>query len=162
MTAVSHPLLRLFPQKPTHVTPFSQSRPRLPAVCYCRSPEWQPGRRLQQGSSITLQCVLKRRASRLSRSDSLASHHVLPPLPSPAWNKSHIVFSLSYCSRVAVQGSFYIGGSLRTRSYKGAIHLEWGVEALELHRRICKPERVKVTILSLNVAAWCLASGWPS
>lgn len=81
VTAVRHPLLRPHPQRPTHVTPFVQSRPRLPAVCYCRSPEWQPDRRLQQGSSITLQCVLTRRASRLCWSDSLASHHVQPPLP---------------------------------------------------------------------------------
>lgn len=84
VTADHHLLLRPRPQKPTHVTPFGQSRLRLPAVCYCRSPEWQPGRRLQKGSSITLQCVLTCRASRLCRSDSLASHHVQispPPLP---------------------------------------------------------------------------------
>jgi len=68
--AIHHPLLRPRPQKPTHVTPFGQSHLRLPAVCCCRSPEWQPGRRLQKGSSITLQCVLTRRTSHLCWSDS--------------------------------------------------------------------------------------------
>lgn len=37
-----------------------------------------------------------------------------------------------------MQGSLYIGGCLRTCSYKGVIHLELGGGGLELHWTICR------------------------
>lgn len=79
----------------------------------------------------------------LKRLPSITSRTTPPPLPEI---RVTLFFSLSYCSRVAVQGSLYIGGCLRTRSYKGAIHLEWGGGGTGTSEENLQAESVKVPI----------------
>lgn len=102
------------------------------------------------------------------RLPSITSRTDLPPPPPPLPEiRVTLFFPFRTAPDLLCRALPYIGVCLRTHSYKGAIHLEWGGGGgggTGTSEENLQAESVKVPIFFffVNVAAWWLASGWPS